>query len=87
MESISDPLQMELPSAMDFIVHPSLSHLRWSPSQMELSSAMEFIADGLHLRWRPSQMRDPSAMVALRWSPSQRFSGKKKQRRREGFSG
>ncbi|KAL5821680.1 hypothetical protein ACOSQ3_023562 [Xanthoceras sorbifolium] len=46
MESISDPSQMELPSAMDFIVHPSLSHLRWSPSQMELSSAMEFIADG-----------------------------------------
>ncbi|KAL5770538.1 hypothetical protein ACOSP7_014692 [Xanthoceras sorbifolium] len=89
MESISDPSQMELPSARN---------LRWTPSQICICDGLYHratIVDGslicdevhhrwkLHLRWTSSQMRDPSAMVALRWKPSQRFFEKKKGKEEE----
>ncbi|KAL5810272.1 hypothetical protein ACOSQ4_026840 [Xanthoceras sorbifolium] len=59
-------LRWSPPQTLKSLPFNSIADLRWSPSHIHHRWQ-------LHLRWRLSQMRDPSAMLALRWSPSQRL--------------
>ncbi|KAL5799457.1 hypothetical protein ACOSQ4_032341 [Xanthoceras sorbifolium] len=67
MEFISDPSQMELPSAMDFNIHPSLSSA--------ISNTFSSSGFSLLLRWTSSYTFSSSGFsLLLRWTSSYTFS-------------